>query len=285
METTHNVAGIDVHKSMLAVVITDAAREGEFQFEQRKFGATESELRQMAAWLTEHEVLEAVMESTAQYWKPVWQQLEGQCELYLAQAYSNRAPRGRKRDFADAERLLRRHMAGELILSFVPNAEQRLWRTMTRTKQQLTRDRVRIHNQLESLLEDARIKLSGCVSDLLGLSSRRMLKALVKGETDAARLAAMADPKLRATAERLQDALHAAATLSALHRQILDLFLVRLELIENQMETLDKSIAEGLHCYRDAVLRLAEVPGYGIDSAQQVIATTEARMDSGRVRG
>ena len=154
METTqtiYKVAGIDVHKSMLAVVIADAAREGEFRFERRKFGATESELRQLARWLAEHGVREAVMESTAQYWKPVWQQLEGQCELHLAQAHSNRAPRGRKRDFADAERLLRRHVAGELILSFVPNPEQRLWRTMTRTKLQLTRDRVRIHNQLESL--------------------------------------------------------------------------------------------------------------------------------------
>src|ERR1700722_18428020 len=145
---------------MVAVVITDAAREGEFQFERRKFGATESELPQLAAWLAEHEVREAVMESTAQYWRPVWPQLEGQCALYLAQAYSNRAPRGHKRDFADAERLARWHVAGELVLSLGPNAEQLLWRTMTRTKQQLTRDRVRIHNQLESLLEDARIKLS-----------------------------------------------------------------------------------------------------------------------------
>ena len=90
------------------------------RFERRKFGTTESELRQLATWLAEQGVREAVMESTAQYWRPVWQQLEGQCELYLAQAQSNRAPRGRKRDFADAERLLRRHMAGELILSFVP---------------------------------------------------------------------------------------------------------------------------------------------------------------------
>ena len=272
MEITYKTAGIDVHKSMLAVVVADAAREGELQFERRKFGTTESELRHLAIWLAEQGVREAVMESTAQYWKPVWQQLEGQCELYLAQAQSNRAPRGRKRDFADAERLLRRHVADELILSFVPNPEQRLWRTMTRTKHQLTRDRVRIHNQLESLLEDARIKLSGCVSDLLGLSSRRMLKALAEGETDAAQLAAMADPKLRATPERLQDALHAAATLSALHRQILGLFLARLELIENQMKILDRSVGEALHGYHDAVLRLAEVPGYGVDSAQQVIA-------------
>ena len=272
METTYKVVGIDVHKSMLAVVMADAAAEGEFQFERRRFGTTESELRQLATWLAEQGVREAVMESTALYWRPVWQQLEGQCELYLAQAQSNRAPRGRKRDFADAERLLRRHMAGELILSFVPTPEQRLWRTMTRAKHQLTRDRVRIHNQLESLLEDARIKLSGCVSDLLGLSSRRMLRALVKGETDAVRLAAMADPKLRATPERLQDALHAAASLSALHRQILGLFLTRLELIENQMEILDRSIGQALQAHHDAVLRLAEVPGYGVDSAQQVIA-------------
>lgn len=271
-ERQYKVAGIDVHKSMLAVVIADAGREGEFQFERRKFGATESELRELSTWLEKERVREAVMESTAQYWKPVWQQLEGQCQLYLAQAHSNRAPRGRKRDFADAERLLRRHVAGELILSFVPNPEQRLWRTLTRTKYQLTRDRVRLHNQLEAWLEDARIKLSACVSDLLGLSSRRMLQAMAEGETDTAQLAAMAEPNLRATPERLRDALHAAATLSALHRQILRLFLKRLELIEEQIGALDKSIGEALHNYHDAVLRLAEVPGFGIDSAQQVIA-------------
>ena len=75
------------------------------------------------------------MESTAQYWKPVWQELEERFKLHLAQAHSNKAPKGRKRDFADTERLVRRHTAGELILSFVPDNEQRLWRTITRTKQ------------------------------------------------------------------------------------------------------------------------------------------------------
>jgi transposase len=272
VENTYKIAGIDVHKSMLAVVITDAAQEGEFQFQRRKFGTVASELLQLSAWLAEQGVQEAVMESTAQYWKTVWQQLEGQCELYLAQAQSNRAPRGRKRDFADAERLLRRHVAGELILSFVPNPEQRLWRTMTRSKYQLTRDRVRLHSQIESLLEDARIKLSTVVSDLLGVSSRRMLAALAAGETDAARLAALADPKLRATAEQLQDALSAAAMFSPLHRQILGLFLARLELIESHMQVLEKSIAQALQEQEDAVKRLAEIPGYGVESAHQVIA-------------
>jgi transposase len=272
METSYKVAGIDVHKNMLAVVIADVAREGEWQLERRKLGTTASALRQLGTWLAEQGVQEAVMESTAQYWKPVWQQLEGQCKLHLAQAHSNRAARGRKRDFADAERLVRRHVAGELILSFVPEPEQRLWRTMTRTKYQLTCERVRLHNQLESLLEDARIKLSGCVSDLLGVSSRRMLHGLAEGETDAARLAGLADPGLRATAEQLQDALHGAATLSPLHRQILGLFLARLALIEQQIEVLDRSVGAVLSSYQDAVLRLAEVPGYGVDSAHQVIA-------------
>ena len=95
--------------------------------------------------------------------------------LHLAQALSHRGRRGRKRDFRDAERWLKRLVSQELTLSFVPNGEQRLWRTVTRTKYQLRRNKVRLHNQLEALLEEARIKLSSLVSDLLGGSARRML--------------------------------------------------------------------------------------------------------------
>ena len=105
--------------------------------------------------------------------------------LHLAQALSNRGRRGRKNDFRDAERLLKRLVSQELILSFVPDGEQRLWRTVTRTKYQLRRDRVRLQNQLEALLEEAHITLSSLVSDLLGASARRMLQALADGETDA----------------------------------------------------------------------------------------------------
>ena len=195
---------------MLAVVVTDAAVEGELPFQRRKFGALGSDLKALAEWLAVQQVQEVVMESTAQYWKPVWRQLEGQCKLHLAQAHSNRARKGRKDDFRDAERLARRHLSGELILSFVPDPEQRLWRTLTRTKHQLTRDRVRLHNQVEALLEDARIKLSTCVTDLLGVSSRRMMEQLAQGETDPAQLAALAEPMLRATPEQLIDALSAA---------------------------------------------------------------------------
>src|SRR5260370_6021461 len=104
--------------------------------------------------------------------------------LHLAQAQSNRGRGGRKNDFADAERMVKRLVAQELILSFVPDPEQRLWRTLTRRKYQLTRDRGRLQNQLEGLLEEAHIKLSSLVSDLLGASARRMLTALAGGETN-----------------------------------------------------------------------------------------------------
>src|SRR6266571_5358501 len=103
----------------------------------------------------------------------------------------------------DAERLVKRLVARELTLSFVPDAEQRLWRTVTRRKYQLTRDRARLQNQVESLLEEAHIKLSSLVSDLLGVSARRMLKALADGETNPAALATLADERLRATPEQL----------------------------------------------------------------------------------
>jgi transposase len=172
---SYRIAGIDVHKKMLAVVVTDVEVDDEYQFERRTFGSNPEQLRSLAAWLLEQEVEELVMESTAQYWKPVWEALERywkplrqkrECArrrsgtLHLAQAQSNRGPRGRKGDFPDAERLVKRLVARELTLSFVPDAEQRLWRTVTRRKYQLTRDHVRLQNQLESLLEEAHIKLS-----------------------------------------------------------------------------------------------------------------------------
>ncbi len=137
----------------------------------------------------------------------------------MAQALSNRGRRGRKRDFPDAERLVKRLVARELTLSFVPDTEQRLWRTVTRKKYQLRCDRIRLQNQLESLLEEAHIKLSSLVSDLLGLSARRMLKALAEGETNPATLAALADERLRATPEQLCDALGACTELNAVYRR------------------------------------------------------------------
>jgi transposase len=180
---SYKIAGIDVHKKVLMVVVFDA-HTPESEPELRRFATMPSDLRRLSSWLREREVKEAIMESTAQYWRSVWLELEPYMRLQLAQAFSNRAPRGRKHDFKDAERLVRRLIADELILSFVPNGEQRSWRNMTRMKTQLTRDRVRLHSQMECLLEEMRIKLSSIVSDLLGVSGLRILWAMARGESD-----------------------------------------------------------------------------------------------------
>jgi len=288
---SYRIAGIDVHKKMLAVVVADVEVEGEYQFERRLFGGNPDHLRLLAHWLIEQQVEEVVMESTAQYWKPVWGALEqywkptGQKRegtgpmsgtLHLAQAQSNRGPRGRKKDFPDAERLVKRLVANELSLSYVPDAEQRLWRTVMRRKYQLTRNRVQLQNRLEALLEEAHIKLSSLVSDLLGASARRMLKALADGETDPAALASLADKNLRATPAQLCDALGACTELNPVYRRLLKMFLEELQLIDQQIGQLDQEMATLLGQHQAAVERLAEVPGLGVDSAQQIIAEVGA---------
>jgi transposase len=284
---SYRIAAIDVHKKMLAVVVTDVEGGGEFQFERRKFGATPGELHVLAQWLVQQEVEEVVMESTAQYWKPVWatlerywkptrQKREGATQMcgtmHLCQAKSNKGPRGRKNDFVDGERMIKRLVAQELVLSFVPDPEQRLWRTVTRRKYQLTRAKVVFKNQLESLLEQAHIKLSMFVSDLLGVSARRMLKALAEGETNPAVLAALADCRLRATPEQLRDALGACTQLNAVFRRLLKMTLEELQMIETHIEKLDREAMDLLQQHQDVVLRVAEVPGFGPDSAMQMIA-------------
>jgi transposase len=289
---SYRIAGIDVHKKVLAVVVADVEVEGEYQFERRQFGSNPEQLRLLSEWLLEQQVEEAVMESTAQYWRPVWEALERYwqsiCQkregggsmsgaLHLAQALSNRGRRGRKRDFPDAERLVKRLVAQELTLSFVPDAEQRLWRTVMRRKYQLTRNRVQLQNRLEALLEEAHIKLSSLVSDLLGASARRMLKALADGETSPVALAALADQRLRATPAQLCDALGACTELDPVYRRLLKMMLEELQFLEQQIAKLDQEMASLLRQHQDAVERLAEVPGLGADSAQQIIAEVGAK--------
>lgn len=284
----YRIAGIDVHKRMLAVVVADVATEGDYEFERRQFGANPDELRRLADWLIAQNVQEVVMESTAQYWRPVWNTLErywsAQCRksegagpmsglLLLALAQSNRGPRGRKRDFVDAERLLKRLVAQELVLSFVPAAEQRVWRTVVRRKYQLTRDRVRLQNQLESLLEEAQVKLSSLVSDLFGLSARRMLRALADGETDPAALAALGDRRLHASQEQLCDALGAATDLKNVYRRLVGMALDELQLIERHMGQLDQEMADLLSSHQDAVQRL----GRGARSRSRVGSSDHRR--------
>lgn len=282
----YRIAGIDVHKKMVAVAIADVEVVGAWRFDRRQIGTSPTQLRALAEWLVEREVDEVVMESTAQYWRPVWEALEREWQprmrhkagagaragaLHLAQAQSNEGPRGRKRDFPDAERLVKRLVAQELTLSFVPDVTQRLWRTVARRKYQTTCNRVQLQNRLECLLEEMHIKLSSLVADLIGPSARRMLRAIASGETDPAAVAALGSRRLHATPDQLRDALGACTDLHPVYRRLLTLTLDELDVIERQIHALDTELAQLLVGHQAAVERLAAVPGLGVDSAQQIM--------------
>jgi len=220
-EEAMKIAGIDVHKKVLIVVVVDASTPEE-KPERRRFATLPSELH-----------------------------------------------------LKDAERLVRRLIANELILSFVPDGEQRIWRSMARMKLQLTRDRVRLQNQMECLLEEMRIRLSIVVSHLLGAGGLRILRALAQGETDPKQLAQLGDERLQCTEEQLVDALTGRA--QPMHRAMLGLQLERLQLIDTQIAKLNSMIAQAMKPHQEAVIRLAEVPGLGVDSAPQVIAEVGAQ--------
>lgn len=266
------IAGIDVHKRVLMVVVVSAGEDGsaERMVEKKKCGTLSTELDRLRDWLNAKGVTEVVMESTAQYWKPVWLALEGGFELRLAQAWSNRAPQGKKTDFKDAERLARRHWAGELTMSFVPDAEQRQMRELTRRNAQLNRELVRIQNQIESLLEPTRIKLSSVISDLFGATGRRILKALSEGESDPEKLAALADGRIHCPLERLVDALR--GTMTPIQRRLLKQMLQDAELAEAQKKELGEMTGEIMQQHAAPIQRLVQVPGIRLRTAEDIIA-------------
>jgi transposase len=263
------LAGIDVHKKVLMVVVADRATP-EVVFQKGKFGTGHSELQRLWAWMREHEVEEVVMESTAQYWRPVWTVLEPHVVLQLAHAQSNRAPKGRKSDWADARRLVKRHAAGELFLSYVPEPEQRDWRMITRARQALLRDQVHLHNQIEALLEQASLKLSSVMSDLMSVSGQRILNALVEGQNDPETLATLADRRLRCGPEVLVDALRGHFT--AVHRLLLGQLIQRWTMIRQQINDLNREAAQRMQSHTAAIQRLIEVPGIGAEAAQEILA-------------
>lgn len=277
---SHMVAFIDVHKKVLMVVVGDGGQEEKMELQRHRFGANPGELKKLGEYLRGLEVAEVCMESTAQYWKPVWAELEERgFYLELAQAQSNQGRKGRKSDYRDAERGLRRYLADELILSYVPDPEQRIWRTQARTGVRLVRERARLQNRMEALLEEMRIKLSSVVSELLGVSSTRMLRAVAEGANDPEKLAEMAEPTLQASKAELMDALEAVKKLDPRYRVVLRQHFQRLDLLNHQIEELKEELGKSLRPHADAVERLAEIPGMGAHSAQQIIAELGPRAE------
>jgi transposase len=263
------VAGIDVHKKMLAVVVR-RGRGGKTEYEKRKFGTTHEEIEHLLAWLQHRQVREVAMESTAQYWRPVWYALEGRFEQHLCHPLKTRAPRGRKSDFRDAQRLADRWWAGDLEDSFIPGAEQRSWRWLTRTRVQMKRKLGVIHNHVEGLLEQGGIKLSAVVSDLFGVSGWAMLEHIALGVTDVEVLAREARGVLRRKEAPLKEAL--VGRLEPVYQLLLRQHMEQVRLLWRQIEEINQALAQAMKEHISVLHRLSKIPGIDLYGAQELIA-------------
>jgi transposase len=265
------VAGIDVHKKMLAVVVRrEQPGQGAAAYEKRKFGATRSEIEHLAAWLQHQQVAEVVMESTAQYGRPVWYGLEGHYPLHLTHPLKTKAPRGRKWDFRDAQRLADRWSSGDLEESFVPAAEQRSWRWLTRTRVDLKSKVGVVRSQVEGLLEQGGFKLTAVASDVFGVSGWAMLERIAEGERNVEVLVEEARAGLQKKKGELREAL--AGHLEAIYQFLLKQYLEQVRLLRRQIGEISAQVAIAMKEHTVALCRLCRIPGVPMEAAQDLLA-------------
>jgi transposase len=270
-------AGLDVHKQRVtACVRTPLDGEGR-RSEVRTFDTTLAGLTELAGWLMAERVTEVVMESTGSYWKPVWAVLEEvDVELKLVNARHVKQVPGRKTDVNDATWLAQLLEVGLLEGSFVPPPAIRQLRDLTRYQKRLIQDRVRESNRVQKVLEDAVIKLGSVASNVLGVSGRAMIEALISGERDPEVLAELAHGRLRVKIPELVAALD--GRFEAHHAVMLRLHLDHIDYLDEKISGLDDQIDEVIRPFEQARELLCTIPGIGTRVANTIIAETGADM-------
>jgi transposase len=271
-------AGIDVHKAEVTVCVIRPGTDGSAQGETASYGTTTGELRQLSQWLQECCVTDVAMESTGVYWRPVWQILEaGGFHLWLANAKQVRNMPGRKTDQADAVWLATLLRKGLIKGSFIPPPEIRALRDLCRSRASLVRDRTRVVQRIEKVLEEANIKLDSVASDLMGVGSRMMLEKLIKGETDTTKIAELALGRMRPKIPQLVEALegyfrpHQTFLLKQLLNQFDDLC--------RRIERFEQRIEEYARPFDKQMARLDAVPGIDRLSAAAILSETGVEME------
>jgi transposase len=262
-------AGLDVHKDEVVACVRVAVG-GEASHEVRRFATTTRGLVELADWLEVCGVTHAAMEATGVYWKPVWHVLEERVELVLANAAHIRNVPGRKTDVNDATWIADLMAHGLIRASFVPPAPIQELRDLTRTRKQLGREIAQHTQRSQKVLEDANIKLASLISDVLGMSGRRILKALVAGESDAGALAALGGSRLKSSRRELKEGLEGRIT--AHHRFLIGQHLRMIEELEAAVAAFDARIEAALAPFRDAAERLTSLPGISDIAAQTILA-------------
>jgi transposase len=289
MEIMHErVAGLDVHKAMIVACVR-LMSGGKVERECRTFETTTSGLLDLLAWLTASGCTHVAMEATGVYWKPVWNILsDGVFELILANAAHIKNVPGRKTDVNDATWIADLTACGLIKASFVPEQQIQELRSMLRARKQLTREQTRHTQRIQKTLEEANIKLDTVISDIMGVSGRKMIEAMIAGVRNPAKLAALADRRIKATPKQLYDALH--GRLTDHHRFMLNLYIEQYDglgrgiveidqAVEAAIAQMDQEVEAGHATFRFLIGLLSTIPGVSTLSASTILAEISTDMD------
>jgi transposase len=264
-------AGLDVHKQTVVACVRRFDSGGHVRHEVQTFATTTAGLLELGDWLVDRQVTIAAMESTGVYWKPVWNLLEGRLELMLVNAREVKQLPGRKTDVKDSQWIAQLLSCGLLRPSFVPPLGQRELRDLTRTRTSMLQDKSRVANRLQKILEDANIKLGDVASDVLGVSGRDMIRALIDGKMTPDQMAELARRQLRLKIPQLTAAL--SGRVSSHHRFMLQLLMDEIEQLEQHITKIDRRIEEVMSPLEQTAMKLLdEIPGIDSRSAQNIIA-------------
>jgi transposase len=270
MELLHRrCCGLDVHKATVVACLRLVA-DGKVATEVRTFQTTTADLLRLSEWLAANDCTHVAMEATGVYWKPVWHILDdGEFALVLANAAHVKNVPGRKTDVNDAMWLAELLAHGLIRASFVPDTQTQM-RNLLRTRKQLVREQSSHMLRVQKTLEDANIKLDSVLSDLMGKSGRAMIEALIAGETNPAKLAGLADRRVKASPEELCEALRGRVTKH--HRFLLRLHLNQIDALDAAMATLDAQVEVNLGPFRTAVEQIISIPDIKNLGAQVIVS-------------
>ena len=262
--------GLDVHKETVVACLR-VVSGGEVVREVRTFETTTASLIALSEWLAENGCTHVAMEATGVYWKPVWHILDdGDFQLILANAAHVKNVPGRKTDVNDATWLADLLAHGLIRASFVPDTQTQELRTLLRTRKQLVREKSSHILRVQKTLEDANIKLDSVITDVMGMSGRAMIEALIAGESNPAKLARLANYRLKASQENLREALRGRVTKQ--HRFLLRLHLNQIDALDPSIATIDQQVQAGIAPFRFAVQHVTSIPGVSDLGAQVIVS-------------
>ena len=262
-------AGLDVHARSVTACVR-IAQDATITYDQYTASTTTRGLLALDAWLATHGCTHVAMEATGVYWKPVWHVLEDHFTLVLANAMHIRNVPGRKSDTNDARWIADLLAHGLIRSSFIPPAPIQALRDLTRTRRQLGREVARHIQRVQKTLEDTNIKLTRVLTDIMGMSGRAILAAIIAGETDPDRLADLTRGRLKASRTDLREALHGRVTEH--HRFVIQLHLTQIDGLEGAIAAIDARIGDALGPVRAAVRLLATMPGLSETTARSLVA-------------